>query len=442
VRIRRVAALALAAWSALGGVAAAEEPKRPVPDYDGRPEPTTPGDVALWVPRVVLFPAYVVTEYVIRRPLGFLLTEAERAELPAALYDFFAFGAEHKAGIVPIAFVDFGFDPSVGVYMFWDDAGFDGHDLRLRFSTWGSDWLAGTLTERFNVTEHQSLTLTATAIRRPDYTFYGIGPESREDDVARYGSDSVDARVMVESRLFGSSRIEGAAGYRSLVFRPGDYDDDPTIEDLAPERFAEPPGYRRGYGGGFSSLRISLDTRDADAVSDTGARLTLEAEQGSNLRGSGTSGYIRYGGTLGGFLDLSDNGRVVSWSLSGILTDPLASGPVPFTELATLGGSNLMPGFRAGRLYDRSAIVSTLRYSWPIWIWLRGSLQTAVGNVFGAGFRGAELERARFSAAIGIESVGSRDSVFQLLLGSGTDTFESGAAFNEPHIVVGARSGF
>lgn len=36
--------------------------RRQPPDYDGRPEPTTAGDVALWVPRVVLFPLYVVSE--------------------------------------------------------------------------------------------------------------------------------------------------------------------------------------------------------------------------------------------------------------------------------------------------------------------------------------------------------------------------------------------
>jgi hypothetical protein len=427
--------IALASVCSFAKAVPAAEPKRPVPDYDGRPERTTPGDVALWVPRIVLFPAYVVSEYVIRRPLGFVITEAERAELPAALYDFFAFGADHKAGIVPITFIDFGFDPSVGVYAFWDDAGFEGHDLRLRFSTWGSDWLAGTATERFNLTENNSVTLTATAIRRPDYTFYGLGPESREEDLARYGSDSIDARVVNHARFWGSSSIEGSAGFRSRSFRPGYYDDDePTVDELSGRRFAEPPAYRTGYSGGFSSLRVSLDTR-GESDSATGARLTLEGEQGSNLRGAGTSGWVRYGGTVGGFLDLNDSRRVLSLSFSG-------SGPVPFTELASLGGENLMPGFRAGRLYDRSALVSTLRYSWPIWIWLSGSLQAAVGNVFGAGFGGAELERARFSGAIGIESHGSRDSVFQLLVGSGTDTFESGAAFNEPRIVVGARSGF
>jgi hypothetical protein len=102
----------------------------------------------------------------------------------------------------------------------------------------------------------------------------------------------------------------------------------------------------------------------------------------------------------------------------------------------------MMPGFRAGRLYGPSALVATLRYSWPIWIWLNGSLQAATGNVFGAHFEGASLERSRLSTAIGIESTGSRDSIFQALIGFGTETFESGAELDSIRVVLGARSGF
>jgi hypothetical protein len=101
-----------------------------------------------------------------------------------------------------------------------------------------------------------------------------------------------------------------------------------------------------------------------------------------------------------------------------------------------------MPGFRAGRLYDRSAAVATLRYSWPIWIWLDGSLQVATGNVFGARFEGFRAERGLLSTAIGIESKGSRDSIFQVLLGFGTETFESAAKLDSLRVVFGARSGF
>jgi hypothetical protein len=161
-----------------------------------------------------------------------------------------------------------------------------------------------------------------------------------------------------------------------------------------------------------------------------------------DLKNTPSSGWLRYGATLGGFVDLGDSGRVVSLSLSGLLSDPLGDRPVPFTELVTLGGPNLMPGFRPGRMYDRSAVVATLRYSWPIWIWLNGSLQVATGNVFGEHFDGFRLERGRLSAALGIEGNSSRDSVFQALFGFGSETFESGGKIDSLRIAVGARRGF
>src|SRR5262245_6972398 len=123
--------------------AAERPPKRELPDYDGRGgPPTTPGDGLLWVPRVVLFPLYLTSEYIIRRPLGWLISTAERNQIPALLYDFFAFGPNHKAGFFPTAYVDFGFEPSIGLFMFWNDAGFSGHNLRLSVATWGSGWLS------------------------------------------------------------------------------------------------------------------------------------------------------------------------------------------------------------------------------------------------------------------------------------------------------------
>ncbi len=112
------------AWSALAGAADA---KRKLPDYGNRgKDPTTFGDVAIWVPRVILSPVYLVTEYGIRWPLGHLIAAAERANVPDILYNFFFFGPDHSGGIAPVAFVDFGFRPSVGLYAFWDNAGFKG----------------------------------------------------------------------------------------------------------------------------------------------------------------------------------------------------------------------------------------------------------------------------------------------------------------------------
>jgi hypothetical protein len=445
-RAARWASLAVAIAMLLAGRASAATSPEPreLPDYGGRGgQPTTPGKVLLWGPRVVFFPLYVVSEYVVRRPLGWLITSAERAQVPAALYDFFAFGPEHKAGFVPVAFVEFGFRPSVGIYAFWDDAGFSGHDLRLHVSTGGNNWFAGNVTERFRLGHDDHLTLDVSAGRRPDYAYFGNGPLTSTADRGRYGADKVDARVAVDVGIWRSSRIETAVGFRSATFRPGQYLGQPTLEDRASAgTFPLPDGYGEGYRAGFSRLKIVLDSRRPASESRSGGRLELEGEQGTDLQQAAPSGWLRYGGAVGGFLDLGDNGRVVSLSVSTVFAEPIGPRPVPFTELATLGGPGLMPGFATGRLRDRSAAVATLRYSWPIWVWLQGSLQTAVGNVFAEHLDGLRPSLLRLSAAVGIESEGSRDSTFQILFGFGTETFDRGARIDSLRLTLGARHGF
>jgi hypothetical protein len=97
VDVRRVhggAAALAAALCLLAPEAAAgsEPPKRTVPDYDGREDPpATAGEVALWVPRVVLFPLYLTSEYLIRRPIGWLISTAERNNWAPAIIEFFKF---------------------------------------------------------------------------------------------------------------------------------------------------------------------------------------------------------------------------------------------------------------------------------------------------------------------------------------------------------------
>lgn len=453
MRLWRACACLLSGLLLSGTAHSADDPeKRPEPDYDGRGGPKqSPGRKALWLPRILLSPLYFVSEFVVRRPLGFAITAAEKANLPAELYDFFAFGPDHKAGIVPIAFLDFGFEPSVGLYGFWDDAGFEGHQLRLHGSTWGQHWLSGTATERFVFDDRFELTLSGTLTRRPDYAFYGIGPDTRESALSRYAGDSADARAVTRLMFGGGSSLETSIGYRGASFGHSNYDAErrgsaeyqPSVDEaVAAGEYAQPPGFPDGFRSPQAGTRLVLDSRGKKETSQSGARLELSALHGVDLKHDSAS-WLRYGGTVGAFWDIGESGRVVSLSVTGAFSDPLGERPVPFTELVTLGGpGNVMPGFRAGRLYGRSAAVAVLRYSWPIWIWLNGSLQVASGNVYDEHLDGFRLGRNRLSTALGIEGVGSRDSIFQALIGFGTETFESGTRIDSLRVSVGARSGF
>ncbi len=421
--------------------ASADAPKRAVPDYDGRGRrPTTPGDVAIWVPRIVFSPLYLTSEFVIRRPLGALIMGAERSHLPTILYDFFAFGPDHKAGFAPIALFDFGFNPSVGVYAFWDDAFAKGNDLRLHGSTWGADWLAGSLTDRVQLHGKDTLSLNLTAVHRPDQAYFGMGPRSLQSSLGRYGEDRVDGAAAVDVRLWRASHVQTAIGVRSVSLYRGHYGSDPSIEQQAASGvFPLPDGFDRGYTAEYNRVLLALDSRQQRPASGSEMRIELASEQGNDVRREPGSGWMRYGATAAGYWDLNDNGRVVSLSISALFADPLGSRPIPFTELVSLGGDKPMPGFWWGRLVDRSAAVATAEYRWPIAPYLDGSMQAAMGNVFGEHLDDLKPSLLRFSGAIGLSTVGPPDSSLQLLFGFGTETFEHGGQVDSIRVVLGTN---
>ena len=420
-----------------------ESPDRPLPDYDGRgPEPTTAGDVVLWVPRILLSPLYALSEYVIRRPLGWFITTAEQKQWPSAIKNFFVFGPEKKAGIVPTFFLDLGFRPSVGVYAFWDDLLGPGNHLRLHFSTFGPDWLQGAVADKIPVGKDAFFDLRLEGIHRPDQIFHGLGPETRQSNRSRYGVDVLQVRPVFETTWWRSSRITVEGGVRYMNFREDACCRDPSVEQrVEAGTFPFPPGYQDGYTATFARGELTVDTREPRPASQSGVRLELAAEQGSNVRRA-QDNWIKYGASAGGFLDIKNN-RTVSLSVATLFVDPMSSGAViPFTEQVVLGGSGPMRGYLYGRLIDRSAAVATLKYRWPIWVYLDGSIQGAVGNVFGPQLEDFKAKLLRVSSAVGVESVGTADHTFEVLLGFGTETIDSGANVNSVRLLFGTNRGF
>lgn len=432
-------------------------PKRPVPDYSGRgPEPTTAGDVALWVPRVVLSPLYVVSEYVIRWPLSVVVPAAERADLPRKVYDFFTFGPEHKAGIVPVGMYEFDFNPSIGVYAFWNDAGFRGDDLHAHLEAWPTAWVGGSLQEHIQIDPKHAAQFRIEGIRRPDRVFYGIGPDSRQSSQSRYGTDRIDAGALYEWRFWRATRIQMAAGLRYVNLYDGHYGGDPSIEtEAARGAFALPPGYGTGYTAEYNRATFVLDSRPPQAAfaggtltvfqaaPGSGVYAELQAEQGSDVRESPASGWIRYGATLGASLDLNQRGRVIGVAVTTLFADPLGTRAIPFTELASLGGDGPMRGYYFGRLVDRSASAASAHYVWPIGPWLDGTLEAAVGNVFDQHLEGFRPGRLRFSGDVGLSSkqLGG-DYPIEVIFGMGSETFERGGTIDSFRFTVSLNHGF
>jgi hypothetical protein len=357
--------------------------------------------------------------------------------------NFFTFGPDKKAGIVPTAFLDLGFRPSVGVYAFWDDLLGPGNHLRLHASTFGPDWLQAAVADKIPVGKDAFFDLRLEGVHRPDNVFHGVGPRSLMSDRTRYGIDKFQVRPVFEAMWWKSSRVTVEAGARYVAFRDDACCSSPSLTaKVAEGAMAAPPGFLNGgYTAAFERAELTIDTRDPRPASQTGLRLELEVEAASNARRS-TDTWLRYGGSFGGFLDLKNN-RTVSLSATTLFVDPLADGAViPFTEQIVLGGSGPMRGYLYGRLVDRSAAIATLKYRWPIWVYLDGTLQGALGNVFGPQLEDFKTKLLRVSTAVGVESVGTADHTFEILFGLGTETIDQGANVNSVRLLFGTNRGF
>lgn len=457
--------------------------KRELPDYDGREDTTSAGEAALWVPRVLLSPIYFVTEYLLRRPLGALVTVAEEEQLYEGARDLFTFGPDNNIAVIPTFLFDFGFLPSVGVFGFWNDFLTAGNDLRLRsaYGFDGLDWWAVSLADRITVAHDEELTLRASYDQRSDYLFQGLGPSSSSQQ-SRYSATIIEGGMRYDAGLTGCTRLQARrAGsrcrtsrvrthvlVRDVHFRPGQgaFDDPTVAQQIDRGRLEAPPALDTGYTALISGVELVLDSRarrfihvspsgkplpDMPEVTDhipppgTGVRFDLRGEHGAGLGPSLDRHYefVRYGATLGGFLDLTGTQRTLGLQVAADFADPLASSPdVPFTEQIQLGGARLLRGFREGRLVGRSAAAVQLEYTYPVWVWLDGALHYGIGNVFNEHLEDFEPGLLRQSFGFGFRTNNSPDNAFELLLAFGSRTFNQGGGLERVRFVLGTTSGF
>ncbi len=425
----------------LCGASARADPKRDVPDYDGRGNPDSEsGSWALWIPRVVLYPLYVTNEYVLRRPIGALVRRAERDHWADTIASLFTFGPNGKNVIYPTALFDFGLLPSVGVYYAGTDFAVTNNALRLHFATWGLPWLAATAADRYVIDADDTVEVRFDFKRSQDNLFFGIGSEVRDGTQSRYGLERLETSASWRRRLFGESRIRIDGGVHRLSFNDGTCCGDPTVaQQVAAGVFDEPPGFGETYAAAFAKLDLQLDTRMPRPAPGSGAYLHAYVRPNFDLHENRS--WLHYGGEIGEAVDLTGHQRVLQMQLALGFVDQLAGSTIPFTEYQVLGGE-LMPGFVPGWLTDRSSAAAQLGYRWPIWSGFDAQTRWTIGNAFDAHLEGLRPGRLRMSWDLGITTSAARDQGFEVLFGLGTETIDQGAGITSYRVAFGSRQGF
>jgi hypothetical protein len=430
------------------------EAHRPLPDY-GRPrQESCWTQAALAIPRAALAPLYV-TSHLVAQPLTAAGVFVEKHHLRERLHDFFTFGPEQRLALYPIVWIDLGFRPLAGAQFSWNPRG-RANELQLRATTGGSNWWSVSGAWRVPLDERQ-LSLRSSFTRRDDALYYGADGNSQSRPT-RYEERRWDSWAEL-----GMALGPGLALASSLHHQWWETELDPATpsRSLADALDAAQPGDAPGLAGGLhvlgSGLRLAYDNRrgrvtrparDAAAlahVSGSGLAAHVALLQHTGLRRMpAAAGEARlpawwsFAASATGTLDVTGTQRRVELELYAASADPLpGAARVPFTEQVSLGGSKPLPGFGSRRLVDRSAAAATLRYRWPIWSELDGTLEYGVGNVFGPHWRGLSVDDARASLAVGMATAAASNQVFELLLAVGSQPFSAGGQLESWRLAVG-----
>ena len=134
--------------------------------------------------------------------------------------------------------------------------------------------------------------------------------------------------------------------------------------------------------------------------------------------------------------------RVLGLRLVGELAHPVGESAIPFTELTTLGGHQLMRGFLTGTFRGRSSLAATLEYRYPVWSFFDGSIFYEVGNVYDQLFEGFEPASLRSSFGLGFRTVQSRNVSLDLLFALGTSRFDEEFSVDTARLTFGTTWGF
>ena len=426
--------------AALAGTAGAD-PKREVPDYDGRGNPDADaGSWALWIPRILLSPLYAVNEYVLSRPLGALVSHAERERWADTVAGIFTFGEGDRQLIVPTALYDFGLLPCVGFYYAGDWIWAPDNQLRIHVATWGSRWINATAADRYLLDASDQVQARVEFKRSEDNLFVGIGPDARHDTESRYGLERVEGSLGYQRALPGASSLEVEAGVHRISFVEGECCGDPSLDtEIAHGQLMAPPGYNAPYTAGFARVGLTLDSRRPRPYPGGGAFLHLEARPSVDFHDARS--WLAYGGAAGAAIDLTGHRRTLRASLAASFVDSMTGGAVPFPEDPVLGG-DAMAGFITGWMTGPSTAVGEVAYTWPAWLWLDAQTRLAVGNAFGNRLDGFAPGKLRMSADFGFTTSTAHEQGFELVLGVGTETFEQGAHVTSVRVAIGSRRGF
>jgi hypothetical protein len=402
-------ALALAGWLAIFCAARAtaeREPPPPAPDAPefptGRAPAFSPRNELLLVPRLVLsLPRTLLRQLAL--PLKGALILNERYQIYQRVLD----ALTSRDGLIGVRLAfDFALDyqPMLG-FSFFDERIVGPHTALYLKAEAGPGELvvASALMRPLPATRRLSLDLETQYTLRDDQVFRAIASLSPYDPGrSRYTLEGFDLWARPRLRLWRSLALVFVAQLGVRRFADGRAGGDPPISALycaralgrclpgtIDERLV--PGFNRGSDFGRVGAILRYDGFDRATRPSAGAQLDVGVHYTHGM--TDPLRYVRVSAGLGVAIDVWQRSHVLLLSARSDLVLPVGDAPVPFSELALLGGADSLRGVLPGRFRDYSTLLVSAEYRWPIWMWADAMLFSDWGGAAGKAFAGIDFKK-------------------------------------------------
>jgi hypothetical protein len=212
----------------------------------------------------------------------------------------------------------------------------------------------------------------------PEEDFFGLGPDSAEEDRTSYQLNSSEFGTDVSWLPGGGFNLSAGAAY--LNPRIGSGQDprfpstDETFDPATIPGYQAQPDFLRLNGG------ISFDYRDNAFLPRSGGfyRINYFDYQDRDLN---AYDFRQLHGDLEQYVPLGHKFRVLAFRASAVVSDADSGQEVPFYYQPTLGGGERLRGFREFRFRDENSILFTAEYRWQAWWALDMALFVDTGKV-------------------------------------------------------------
>ena len=236
-----------------------------------------------------------------------------------------------------------------------------------------------------------SFDLRAEYDRYMAYNFFGIGPDSQEDNLTTHTYTKRELLLTLGRGFSPHFIVETSYAIKSI-----------RVSDVEEEkRFTEMLEAVGDQFSPFAALAVKYDTSDSQIHPRRGFRLIVQNDIAGRFLGNENASYHRISLDLRRYLVLLGEQDVLA---ARFLVQKISGEKIPHCEMPMLGGGSTMEamrGYKMSRFRDRGKFMLNVEYRFPIWRSVGGNVFLDAGCVWPA-WSEIDLTKSVFDAGWGL----------------------------------------